>query len=413
MCRLYVGGKAIYEYSHQDNTAKKALKLSAYFMLKGFTELTPPWGSLTGVRPSKLARELTQKLGEETAKNVFIHEYDVSIKKTELAFEVMNNQRELIQSAKKNHLDIYIGIPFCPSRCTYCSFASNDLHKYGAYADTYVTRLMEEIRAFEMGQRTLRAVYIGGGTPSALSAKQLDLLLGTVAQKFAKPVEYTFEAGRSDTITKEKLSLLREYNITRLSINPQTLHDETLRAIGRSHTAGDVHRAFELARSMGFLNINADIIAGLPGENFLGHFKHTVEELTALGPEGITVHTLSKKRSSKLELVEVIEGEAKAMVEYCLERLKAKGYLPYYMYRQKYMSGNLENVGYAKEGHFCLYNTDIMEETVSIAAFGCGGISKRIFPNENRIERSANVSDLKHYLERTDEMIKRKFMLFL
>lgn len=419
-CQLFVDNILICEYSKKikiteqsplevKKLEKRLLKQCVFRLFKILTEVNTPWGSLTGVRPSKLMRELVFQNGETKAKQIFQAEFDVSTVKTELAFYVMKNQQKIIESIADNDFDVYIGIPFCPQRCTYCSFASNDINKFSDSVNIYLDKLIFELSQFSSNTAP-RAIYIGGGTPSALNEEQIERLLITVKQTFKSPAEYTFEAGRPDTITPEKLALLKNFGVDRISINPQTMNDETLRIIGRNHTGDDIISAYKMAHSAGFKNINADLIAGLPNEN-LSDIKNTLDKMLSLSPAGITVHTLAKKRASGLsELPEVTD--VNEMIEYCYSTLTQRGFIPYYMYRQKYMSGNLENVGYCKPENIGIYNIDIMEETVNILAFGCGAISKRIFKAENRIERAPNVSDLENYISRTEEMIKRKKDLF-
>jgi len=260
----------------------------------------------------------------------------------------------------------------------------------------------------------IRSVYIGGGTPTALDEKSLRLLLEQCSLYFGKPMEFTVEAGRPDTITMQKLEIIKDY-ARRISINPQTLNDDTLKRIGRAHTVEDFLNKFALARECGFDFINTDVIAGLPGEN-LSDIENTICGIASLQPENITVHTLAVKRASRLneevDFMPVNPQTAQQMIELCAQVLKNNGYHPYYMYRQKYMSGNLENTGYTKKGFECIYNIDIMEETVTNLAFGAGAITKRVLQKENRIERAPNVSDLLHYISRTKEMAQRKIALF-
>ncbi len=396
---------------------KRVSKLSVYYALKKHFKTRLPWGALTGIRPSKLARELISEYGsEKKAKEAFINLFNVSSGKTALAFEIAHNQKNILENVHENEADIYIGIPFCASRCHYCSFASNDINKYGDFVDIYLDKLIREMQ-FVLGRLKpkVRAAYIGGGTPTALDIKRLERLLSACDAYFKNVREYTLEAGRPDTITKEKLDIIKSFNISRISVNPQTLNDNTLIRIGRNHTAKDFTEKFEMARKAGFDRINTDIIAGLPGET-LKDVRNTLKGILRLSPENVTVHTLAIKRASKLKYSNetyVSMDKARKMTDECLEKLKQKGYIPYYMYRQKYMLGNLENTGYAKPRCECLYNIDNMEETASIIAFGAGAISKKVTPVKNLIERTANVSDLKNYIERTEEMAIRKIELFL
>lgn len=397
--------------------SKRIVKISVFRLLSKYFKKEMPWGALTGIRPSKLARELTEEYKSiDTAKEAFIRTFDVSEQKTKLAFEIAANQKEILRSVTQGDTDIYVGIPFCNSRCLYCSFASNDTKTCAKYIDTYLNCLFEEIKTvMDELKPKIRSVYIGGGTPTALDEKRLELLLKQCSRFFENPVEFTVEAGRPDTITKEKLLIIKDY-ARRISINPQTLNDDTLRKIGRAHTVNDFFEKYALARACGFDFINTDLIIGLPGET-LKDVENTIYKIASLQPENVTVHSLAIKRASRLNEEEnfkpVEPDEAMRMIALGGEVLRNFGYHPYYMYRQKYMSGNLENTGYAKTGFACVYNIDIMEETVSNLAFGAGAITKRVLQKKNRIERAPNVSDLLHYISRTKEMAERKLELFL
>jgi oxygen-independent coproporphyrinogen-3 oxidase len=315
-------------------------------------------------------------------------------------------------------MDVYIGIPFCTTRCAYCSFSSGEIGD-GSLVPPYMAALEKEIRAcagiLRDSGRSLRALYVGGGTPTALPEGDFRRLLGWIREVFPDARETTVEAGRPDTLTQGKLRAIREAGISRISINPQTMNDRTLQVIGRAHTAQQVRDAYALAREEGIPHINMDVIAGLPGENE-ADFVRTLEEAVRLHPESLTVHTLAIKRSSRMSLENhpLPDGEMTArMVESGRETAKALGMVPYYLYRQKYMAGNLENTGYALPGHACLYNVDMMEETSHILALGAGGISKRIWPEEGHISRAPNVANIRDYITRIDEMINRKKDLFL
>ncbi|MGI6153927.1 MAG: coproporphyrinogen dehydrogenase HemZ [Christensenellaceae bacterium] len=424
----YVGGKRV-SAAEQKQAAerqsdalytkkitKRLVKSVVYEALKAHYKITMPWGSLTGIRPTKLLRELAAEGGEAYAREMFLEAFDVSPQKTRLAEEIVYNQRKHICTIKNNTLDIYIGIPFCTSRCKYCSFISRDLKNAGLLKDEYLKCLHGELLAMRETVQSydVRAVYVGGGTPTALEAGELESLLERINEVFPKRGEFTVEAGRPDTVTKEKLRIIKNAGAGRVSINAQTTNDRTLAAIGRNHTTEDFFRAFALAREVGFDSINTDIIAGLPGET-LADMQKTLDDIMAFSPENVTVHTLAIKRSS--EFAEGLEGKTDAqqtaqMVEYARAFLESAGLAPYYLYRQKYMNGNLENVGYAKPGLEGIYNIDNMEETASVMAFGAGGISKLVLGNENRIERCANVKDVGHYVARAGEMAQRKKTLF-
>jgi len=400
--------------------SKRIVKQSVYFLLKEYTGITPPWGALTGIRPTKIAYEQI-KAGEnrEAISKNLSRDFDLSPSKTQLLFDIIDSQQKYIEHAASD-IDIYIGIPFCVSRCIYCSFSSADSLKHKQLISPYLDALYRDIAAgaeiVKNNGRTVRCIYFGGGTPTSLSAEQLQKLVTFVGENFQTPMEYTVEAGRPDTIDEEKLHILQAAGVGRISINPQTMNDRTLEAIGRQHTAADIAKAFAQARKVGFHTINADLIAGLPGED-LPMFQKTLTGILGLHPENVTVHTLSLKKGSILSEqihAENLDGHHKVqqMVDYALTVLKQQGYAPYYLYRQKYMAGNLENIGYAKQGHAGIYNIDIMEETTDILALGSGAISKRVYPEQGRIERAANVKSIPEYIARIDEMIQRKRDLF-
>jgi oxygen-independent coproporphyrinogen-3 oxidase len=318
-----------------------------------------------------------------------------------------------VEALQPDEFDLYVAIPFCPTRCEYCAFPAEAVGK-GHLVEPYLAALMREIdlTALMMARKglKLRAGYLGGGTPTSLSAMQLDRLLTTLRWKFPGAVEWTVEAGRPDTITREKLSVLRNLEIDRLCINPQTFSDETLKRIGRAHRADQIAEAFELARSLDFRDINMDLIAALPGET-KEDFDRTLDRTLELQPEGVTVHTLAVKRASRLHEVGFsteMSGLAEWMVDEARARLTASGYQPYYLYRQKHMADNLENVGYAKPRFACLYNIDNMEETAPVLALGTGAITKWVFPREKLIERAANVRNIATYIAQVDEMANRK-----
>ncbi len=396
---------------------KHAVKRQLYRVLAYYYQKQPPWGALTGIRPTKLLRELADTRGMGAAMRIFADEYFVKPQKIALAEQIVQVQRPWIQGVDERDVDLYIGIPFCVSRCKYCSFISRDITHAEQLKAAYLPQLRNEL----YGMRSVleryrpRALYIGGGTPTALSAEELKSVLFAARELFPSALEFTVEAGRPDTVDEQKLLVIRESGAQRISVNAQTTKDETLARVGRKHNAEDFFRAFELARAIGFHSINTDLILGLPGEDE-ADVARSLRDVLRLLPENITVHTLAIKNSSEFALErqwELPDAETmERMVEAAQEMLLANGYLPYYLYRQKYMSGNLENVGFAKPGYEGIYNIDIMEETVSNMAFGAGGISKRLFPKENRIERAANVKDVAHYVERTEEMVQRKKALF-
>ena len=312
--------------------------------------------------------------------------------------------------------DVYIGIPFCTTRCAYCSFSSGEIGD-GRLVEPYLAALLHEIEACaemarEMGLH-IRVGYIGGGTPSSLTTPQLDRLLAHVERHFGALSEFTVEAGRPDTLDAQKLRMLHDHPVTRISINPQTMNDATLARIGRAHTAKQTVEAYELARSIGFDDINMDVIAALPGEDY-AMFAHTLAEIRRLRPESLTVHTLAIKRSSRLHEEKYAQAEQDVARMVALGRQTAHdmGMRAYYLYRQKYMAENLENVGYALPGRFCRYNIDNMEETTSILALGAGGISKCVMREEEKILRAPNIANIEQYIDRVDEMIERKRVVF-
>ena len=352
----------------------------------------------------------------EAAKQYVIDHFDVQRDRADILWEIAQVQG-VLPPPEDRWMDVYIGIPFCTTRCTYCSFSSGELGK-GTLVEPYLTALFREMEAcsgmIAATGRQLRAVYVGGGTPTSLNEDQLRRLLDKMMQCFPGAMEYTVEAGRPDTITPGKLAAIKEAGVGRISINPQTMNDETLRIIGRAHTAQQVIDAYAMAREAGIRHINMDVIAGLPGES-VEDFARTMEYAKQLRPESLTVHTLAIKRSTRLhfENYRFPTGvEAGQMVQLGLETARALGMQPYYLYRQKNMAGNQENIGYAIPGHACQYNVDIMEETTHILALGAGGISKRVYEDEGHIGRAPNVANIEHYIARVDEMIQRKRELF-
>ncbi len=392
---------------------KRAVKTACFLMLREKTGDVPPWGSLTGIRPTRILYELlSEGLDEDTAVKELSRRFYVSEEKAELLRDIIHMQTGLID-APENEYDLYIGIPFCTTRCTYCSFASGELGN-GRLVEPYLDALMKEIRLsaalMEEKGLKLRAAYMGGGTPTSLNAEQLDRLLDEAQQYFPDAREWTVEAGRPDTISRDKLAVMKKHDIGRISVNPQTFSDQTLRVIGRAHTTQDTLDAYHLAREMGFDHINMDLICALPGET-KADFERTLDITTSLDPESITVHTLAIKRSSRLHeqgYAQIGADAAGEMVSFARNRLRDCGYQPYYLYRQKYMAGNLENVGYAKAKHACLYNIDNMEETTKILALGAGAITKWIYSRERRIERAPNVKNIEQYIARVEEMVERK-----
>lgn len=386
---------------------KRYSKLSLYKALAKFYGKDLPWGALTGIRPTKLAYQQIEKDGDFT--EFFIDTMKVSGEKTSLIKSVLNSQKGIYEK-NDNNTDFFAFVPFCPSRCKYCSFISADIKSALKYVDEYVDTLVDEINYSAKFVKNLRSIYIGGGTPVALSDDKLSKVLDAI-DKINTGVEYTVEAGRPDAITESNLKLLKEHKVTRICINPQTFNDKTLVRLGRNHTAKDVIDKYQLAKGM--FDINMDLIAGLEGETF-EDFKFSLDKAISLSPENITVHTLCIKRGSYLaESEDRLSGvEVNRMVEYAHQALNEAGYNPYYLYRQKYMAGNLENVGYAKPGKACVYNVDIMEEISSNVACGANAISKRVFGGGERIERVASPKDVPTYINKIETIKKEKSELF-
>ncbi|MDY4186968.1 MAG: coproporphyrinogen dehydrogenase HemZ [Candidatus Borkfalkiaceae bacterium] len=382
---------------------KRFAKLSLYdFLCEKFkTEL--PWGALTGIRPTKLYYQQPEKKREEFLKG----QMRVSQKKLEVLEKIATAQKDYY-CPDESACAFYVGIPFCPTRCQYCSFISCEISKCDCLSE-YVDALCKEIEESKKLVKNLRSVYIGGGTPSSIPLDLLEKVLKAVGEVSC---EYTVEAGRADCINEELLTLLKNYGVKRVCVNPQTFCDDTLKLMGRNHTAEQAEQAYLLAKSMGFL-INMDLIAGLPLETF-ETFKNTIEKALFLRPDNLTVHTLCLKKGSKLkELCERLpECEIEKMIDYSSLRAAEEGYSPYYLYRQKYMAGNLENTGYSLKGRECVYNIDVMEEITQNVACGANAVSKRVRFNQSRIERYGAPKDIHTYINKIDEIIKEKQKLF-
>lgn len=389
-----------------------------YKLLCDFTGLTQPWGILTGVRPVKLLRRLAEESSEEQAVKKFEKDFFVSNEKIALSRETEHNERKILELSKPESFSLYVGIPFCPSRCSYCSFVMASIERAEKLIEPYTKLLCEEIKrtaeiANKLGLR-LETVYFGGGTPTTLSAEQLDTVLRTVNKSFDMSTcrEFTVEAGRPDTIDIAKLFALKENKVDRISINPQTVNDEVLKTIGRKHTAQQFFDAFELARKCGFDNINTDLIAGLPTDT-PESFKNSLDSIVRLNAECITVHTLCMKRASRLTTEGVTldlqqARDAREMLAYTQNIHGQNEYIPYYMYRQSRMVGNLENVGWSKKGFESLYNVYVMDETHTILACGSGGVTKLKRNNPDYLERIFNFKYPYEYIDRFDELIQRK-----
>lgn len=417
------GQNHIYQYSflidenltdlHKKSLKKRITKNQLYTILSKELNKTLPWGSLTGVRPTKLARDLIEygEMKAYTVAEILERDYFVSKDKAELVANIMRNQKCIIRN--DNLVDLYVNIPICPTRCSYCSFISSELSMVKALVDKYIEVLIKELNAVKeiIKQKAyiVRTIYIGGGTPSVLTAKQLEKLL----QELNFPVtEFTVECGRADTITSEKLEVLKNNGVTRISINPQTFCEATLKRIGRKQKNSEVLNAYQLALEKNFI-VNMDLIAGLPGEK-LGIFKRTINTAIELFPDNITVHTLSLKKGSLLydEQEKVHIKDVEDMIKYASSTLEKNGYKPYYIYRQKHQLSGLENVGYYRDNSVCIFNIDSMEETNTIIGVGANAISKRVYNIENKIERQANVKFLKDYIERIDDIIEKKKEFF-
>lgn len=393
----------------QKSFRKRMVKNHLYLILSALLNKKLPWGSLTGVRPTKFARDLIE-YGE--AKDYLISEvlqrdYFVSKDKAELVNNILKNQKCIIRN--DNLVDLYINIPICPTRCSYCSFISSELVKVKDKVNLYLDCLLKELEAVKNIIKDkayiVRTIYIGGGTPTVLTAKQLDRLLSTINFPVS---EFTVESGRADTITEEKLDIMKRHGVSRISINPQTFCEATLKRIGRKQKNSQILSAYSLALIKGFV-VNMDIIAGLPGEK-LGIFKRTINTILDLFPNNVTVHTLSLKNGALLkeDASLVNERDATSMVNFAQTKLQEMGYKPYYLYRQKNQLCGLENVGYYRDEDVCIFNIDSMEETNTIIGIGAGAISKRVYSIENRIEREPNVKFIEDYIERIDQMIEKK-----
>lgn len=397
---------------------KNVIKQMFYKMLCTRTGKTLPWGSLTGIRPTKIAlTRLEEGWKEEDIRSFMKETYLASDEKIDLSIEIAAREKKLLEPLDyERGYSLYVGIPFCPTTCLYCSFTSYPIGKWKGRTGLYLEALFKELEytARKMEGRPLDTVYFGGGTPTSLSAEDLEALLSRLEQLFdlSRVLEFTVEAGRPDSITMDKLKVLRDHGITRISINPQTMNQKTLDLIGRHHTVDMVKDRFYMARELGFDNINMDLIMGLPEEN-MDDVRRTLEEVKALGPDSLTVHSLAIKRAARLNMFREEYGGLKIqntpeMIELSAACARQMGMEPYYLYRQKNMAGNFENVGYSLPGKACIYNILIMEEMQTIAACGAGTTTKVVFPSENRRERCENVKEVEQYISRIDEMIQRK-----
>ena len=454
--KMTLGGSVLVDFADRKKT-KNELKQQLYYLLTLYAGKTLPWGTLTGIRPTKIPMELLEEgKSEDEIRSYMKETYFASDEKIELSLAVAKRELELLSRIDyENGYSLYVGIPFCPSTCLYCSFTSYPLAKWAKRMDEYLDALEKEIAftAEACKHKVLNSVYIGGGTPTTLSAEQMDRLLTMIGSYFGiadeqgrmiyadeymndtsvadaendstgsdcenskgrkktQLLEFTVEAGRPDSITREKLEVIHKHNISRISINPQTMKEETLRLIGRQHTVQQTIDSFKLAREVGFDNINMDLIVGLPEET-IEDVHETMRQLEELDPDNITVHSLAIKRAARLRMQKEqyenlhIENTAQT-IDLTAECCHEMGLEPYYLYRQKNMAGNFENVGYAKPGKAGVYNILIMEEKQTIMALGAGATTKVVFEDGKRIERVGNVKDITNYLERVDEMVERK-----
>ena len=413
---INVDGKSLRKTEKSESFTEEEVTSLLYTCLCQFCGRENEWGMLTGVRPVKLAFDMLKEgKTESEARRVFLEKFKVSPEKASLTVKTALNEREILSRSGEKSVSIYVGIPFCPTRCKYCSFVCEGLGSSKNLVDPYIDLLCEEIKLIgEIVESTglkVETVYVGGGTPTSVEAHHLDKYLRALRDFIGadKTPEFTVEAGRPDTITKEKLDVLKENGVGRISINPQTLNDEVLKAIGRDHSAEEFLRGYELAKGMNAFKINVDLIAGLPKDNF-DSFKNTVDRVVDLSPDNITVHTLTLKRSAELytHTEHYLKAtEVKEMVSYADGKIMENGYSPYYLYRQKNTVGALENTGFSKKGAECLYNVFIMDETHSILAAGAGASSK-IVSGRNNIVRSFNYKFPREYINGFEEIVARK-----
>lgn len=425
ICKIYKDKKEIvYKENSLENIEKdsfsnekaRIIKLTVFQAIQEIRPLDMPWGILTGVRPTKKINEmLDEGFSENDIKSILKENYLTTDEKIDLAVDISKIEKNILKNNNKNKISVYLGIPFCPTRCIYCSFTSFNLSQYTKKVDLYLDCLEKEILSLKdyVNRYEIESIYIGGGTPSSLNETQFYRFLKMIADNFKKPlVEYTIEAGRADTITRQKLKTMKEFNASRISINPQTMNDKTLKLIGRNHLEKDFLEVFYMAREEGHNNINTDIILGLTDETSK-EVLYTMDKLYKLKPESLTVHTLALKRASRLN--ENIDSfnpssfyEMEKMISITKDYAKKMDMYPYYMYRQKNMVGNFENVGYCRDGLECFYNIQIMEEKQTIISFGAGATSKFYFQDKNLIKRAFNVKSVDDYINRIDEMIQRK-----
>ena len=385
-----------------------------YHILCQKTGIIPPWGMMTGIRPVKKVIELMrQGLSKEEISQSLSSKYEISPSKLDIAYETAVNQLPILDKIDSSAVSLYVSIPFCPTRCSYCSFVSHSMDSAIKLMPDYIDALCRELVIISNIVREtntkIDTIYFGGGTPTSISASDLRKIMETIADNFDldNVREYSVEAGRPDTITEEKLRVIKDLGAQRISVNPQTLNDDVLKVIGRKHSGDDAVRAFELAKKIGFDNINTDLIAGLPTES-AESFRNTLDKMIELGPQSITVHTLTLKRAANLfEQIENIKNPAAEMVDYSIKKLMENDFLPYYMYRQKNTVDNLENIGYAKKGFECYYNIFIMDETQTILGAGCAASTKLVYPN-GKLTRIHNYKFPYEYIRRFDQLMTKK-----
>ena len=414
---LQEGACAFLETPPSLREQKRAVKAALSCCFQAQSGYHPLWGIITGIRPTKMVNEWLDEGKTEQEISAFLQQaYGVSPAKTALTMEVARAERAILAKSRPEDYSLYIGIPFCPTRCLYCSFTSYPLNRYAKWVDGYLDHLEEELAflSARLVHQKPMTVYVGGGTPTSLNERQLERLLQAVHRYFdlQEALEFTVEAGRPDTITKEKLQVMKENGVDRISINPQTMNEKTLALIGRSHHVLQVKEVFALAREVGFTNINMDLILGLPEET-VEDVRHTLREVEALSPDSLTVHTLAVKRASRLkEQFDQYDLTSAAVMEEMLEEssqtARRMGMAPYYMYRQKNMVGNFENVGYCRPGKESVYNVEIMEERQTIFAVGAGSTTKLYEADKNRVSRVFNVKGVEEYDSRFAEMLCRK-----
>lgn len=407
-------------------TIKENIKKIIYTFLKDKEAKDFPWGTLIGIRPSKIAMELIEKGAvEKEIINHYNNHYLANKEKAELCYSIAKVSKSILDKGK-DKISIYIGMPFCPTRCSYCSFASNPINKYRNLVSGYLKSIKLEIdligKLIKEKKLIIDCVYFGGGTPTSINDNEFDNLMEYIYNKFIKGNdirEFNVECGRVDSLSERKFEIMKKYSVTRISINPQTMNDDTLKLVGRNHTSEDVVKYYKLAKSYGFDNINMDLIIGLPGET-IEHVKKTCNKILSLNPESITIHGLAYKKGSKLyeylinnkiDSITKVQ-EIKEMYEETKKLCSTLEMKPYYMYKQKNMIGNMENIGYSKCGKEGIYNIEMIEERQNVIAIGVDAVSKFIFEKENRIERLANTKDVSLYIERIEEVLRKKEVIF-